>query len=69
MNLAGKKVVVTGGSRGLGLGLVEALVRQNKTQEEVIAAKPTAQFDATVTGATPQTADRFVGQLYQELKK
>ena len=48
---------------------VEALVRQNKTQEEAIAAKPTAQFDATVTGATPQTADRFVGQLYQELKK
>jgi glyoxylase-like metal-dependent hydrolase (beta-lactamase superfamily II) len=48
---------------------VAALVRQNKTQEEVIAAKPTAQFDAAVTGATPQTADRFVGQLYQELKK
>ena len=47
---------------------VAALVRQNKTQEEVIAAKPTAEFDATVTGATPMTADRFVGQLYQELK-
>jgi NAD(P)-dependent dehydrogenase (short-subunit alcohol dehydrogenase family) len=26
MNLKDKKVVVTGGSRGLGLGLVEALV-------------------------------------------
>jgi len=47
---------------------VAALVRQNKTQEEVIAAKPTSTFDATVTGATPMTADRFVGQLYQELK-
>jgi cyclase len=47
---------------------VAALVRQNKTQEETIAAKPTAEFDATVTGATPMTADRFVGQLYQELK-
>jgi glyoxylase-like metal-dependent hydrolase (beta-lactamase superfamily II) len=47
---------------------VAVLVRANKTQEEVIAAKPTAAFDATVTGATPQTADRFVGQLYQELK-
>jgi glyoxylase-like metal-dependent hydrolase (beta-lactamase superfamily II) len=48
---------------------VAALVRQNKTQEEVVASKPTAEFDARVTGATPATADRFVGQLYQELKK
>jgi cyclase len=47
---------------------VQALVRQNKTQDEVIAAKPTADFDAKVTGATAATADRFVGQLYQELK-
>ena len=31
-------------------------------------AKVTAEFDAKVTGATPQTADRFVTQLYQELK-
>ena len=48
---------------------VAALVRQNKTQEEVVASKPTAEFDTKVTGATPATADRFVGQLYQELKK
>ncbi|MGH9141549.1 MAG: MBL fold metallo-hydrolase [Vicinamibacterales bacterium] len=48
---------------------VAVLVRQNKTQDEVVAAKPTAEFDAKVTGATPMTADRFVGQLYQELKK
>ena len=48
---------------------VAALVRQGKTQDEVVAAKVTAQFDAQVTGATPATADRFVGQLYQELKK
>jgi cyclase len=47
---------------------VAALVRENKTQEEAIAAKPTAEFDSKVTGATPMTADRFVGQLYQELK-
>lgn len=47
---------------------VAALVRQGKTQEEVVAAKLTAEFDATVTGATATTADRFVGQLYQELK-
>src|SRR3954447_2224447 len=48
---------------------VAALVRQNKTQDEVIAAKVAADFDAQVSGAAPQTADRFVGQLYQELKK
>jgi glyoxylase-like metal-dependent hydrolase (beta-lactamase superfamily II) len=47
---------------------VAALVRQNKTQEEVVAARPAAEFDSKVTGATPMTADRFVGQLYQELK-
>ena len=47
---------------------VAPLVRQGKTQEEVVAAKLTADFDSKVTGATPMTADRFVGQLYQELK-
>jgi cyclase len=47
---------------------VAALQRQGKTQEEVIAAKPTAEWDSKVTGATAMTADRFVGQLYQELK-
>ena len=47
---------------------VAALVRQNKTQDEVIAAKLTAEFDSKVTGATPMTADRFIGQLYAELK-
>ncbi|HEV3062724.1 MAG TPA: MBL fold metallo-hydrolase [Vicinamibacterales bacterium] len=47
---------------------VAALIRQNKTQEEAIAAKPTGDFDTKVTGATAMTADRFVGQLYQELK-
>ena len=47
---------------------VAALVRQNKTQEEVVAAKPAAEWDAKVTGANAMTADRFVGQLYQELK-
>jgi glyoxylase-like metal-dependent hydrolase (beta-lactamase superfamily II) len=47
---------------------VAALKRQNKTQAEVIAANVTAEFDSKVTGATPMTAERFVGQLYQELK-
>jgi glyoxylase-like metal-dependent hydrolase (beta-lactamase superfamily II) len=48
---------------------VAALVKQGKSQEEVVAAKVTNEFDSQVIGATPQTADRFVGQLYQELKK
>jgi cyclase len=47
---------------------VAQLVRQNKSQDEVVAAKLTAEFDSKVTGATPMTADRFVTQLYQELK-
>jgi len=48
---------------------VAALVKQNKTEQEVVAANVTAPFDAKVTGATPMTAERFVRQLYQELKK
>ena len=40
---------------------VAALVRQNKTEQEVVAAKLTDEFDAKVTGATPMTAERFVG--------
>ncbi len=45
---------------------VAALIKQGKTQAEVIAAKPQADYDAKV----PQpgtTGDRFVGQLYAEL--
>jgi NAD(P)-dependent dehydrogenase (short-subunit alcohol dehydrogenase family) len=37
--LEGKKVVVTGGSRGLGLGIVEALVAR-KAQVTVVARDP-----------------------------
>ena len=48
---------------------VAALVRQNKTQEEVVAAKLTAEVDAKSPGALPMTADRFVTQPFQELKK
>ncbi|MEO8680346.1 MAG: MBL fold metallo-hydrolase [Vicinamibacterales bacterium] len=45
---------------------VAALIRQGKTQAEVIAAKPQADYDAKV----PQpgtTGERFVMQLYAEL--
>jgi cyclase len=47
---------------------VAALVKQNKTQDEVLAAKLTADYDAKVPGGTAMTADRFIGQLYAEAK-
>jgi cyclase len=46
---------------------VAPLVRQGKTQEEVVAAKPAAEFDAKVQ-QPGTTGDRFIGQLYAELK-
>jgi glyoxylase-like metal-dependent hydrolase (beta-lactamase superfamily II) len=46
---------------------VEPLVRQGKTLEQVIAAKPTADFDAKVP-SVGTTGDRFIGQLYAELQ-
>ena len=47
---------------------VAQLIQQGKTAEEITAAKATSAYDTRVAGATPQTADRFVGQLYAELK-
>ena len=47
---------------------VAGLVQQGKTQAEVIAAKPTADYDGKVPGVGT-TGDRFLGQLYAELKK
>jgi cyclase len=46
---------------------VAALVAQNKTLEEVIAAKPTAEFDAQVP-QSQQTAERFITWMYTEVK-
>lgn len=46
---------------------VAPLVAQGKTLEEVLASKPTAQFDAQVPNAA-QSAERFVRWLYAELK-
>lgn len=43
-------------------------IQQGKTVEEATAAKLTSDYDTRVPGATPMTADRFVGQLYAELK-
>jgi len=46
---------------------VAPLVRQGKTLQDVIAAKPTADFDSKVPGVGT-TGDRFIGQLYAELQ-
>jgi glyoxylase-like metal-dependent hydrolase (beta-lactamase superfamily II) len=46
---------------------VAELIKQGKTQEQIVAAKPTADFDQQV-GNAAQSADRFVGQLYAELR-
>lgn len=45
---------------------VAALVAEGKTVDEVLAAKPTADFDSIPSG--PATSERFVRQLYAELK-
>jgi len=50
---------------------VAKLVQEGKTADEVVAAHPTADYDAKVPPAAPngdRMADRFVGQLYAELK-
>jgi cyclase len=46
---------------------VTALISQGKSLEEVIAAKPTASFDAQVPESVP-TAERFIRWLYAEVK-
>ena len=46
---------------------VAALVSQGKTLEEVIAAKPTADFDGQVAQGA-QSSERFVKWLYAEVK-
>ena len=45
---------------------VAALLKKGQTQEQIVASKPTADYDAKV----PQpgtTGERFIGQLYAEL--
>jgi len=46
---------------------VAKLVDQGKSQDEVLAAKPTADYDARVPNSA-DTTQRFVTQLYLELK-
>ncbi len=46
---------------------VAALIKQGRTQEQVLAAKVTAEFDAKIN-QPGTTGDRFIGQLYAELQ-
>jgi glyoxylase-like metal-dependent hydrolase (beta-lactamase superfamily II) len=46
---------------------VAPLVRQGRTLEQIIASKPTADFDSKVPGVGT-TGDRFIGQLFAELQ-
>ena len=46
---------------------VAQLIAQGKTQEEVLAANPTSDYDARVPNSK-ETTQRFVTQLYAELK-
>jgi cyclase len=47
---------------------VAKLIEQGKTQDEVLASKPTADYDSKVPNSA-ETTQRFVTQLYAELKK
>jgi cyclase len=46
---------------------IAPLVQQGKTVEEVLAAKPTSDYDAAVPNSDT-TSERFVRQVYAELK-
>ena len=46
---------------------IAQLIQQGKSEQEVIAAHPTAEYDAKVRQGA-ETADRFVSQVYQEIK-
>jgi glyoxylase-like metal-dependent hydrolase (beta-lactamase superfamily II) len=47
---------------------VAQLIAQGRSEQEVIAARVAAEYDARVQAPNPQTADRFIGQVYAELK-
>jgi NAD(P)-dependent dehydrogenase (short-subunit alcohol dehydrogenase family) len=54
MSLKDKNVVVTGGSRGLGLGLVEALVAHG-ARVTVVAATPLRSGPSASGWASPRS--------------
>lgn len=50
------------------LAKVQNLRNQGKSLDEVLAANLTAPYDATTLGDTKQSKDRFVTEVYDELK-
>jgi cyclase len=50
------------------LAKVEKLRDQGKSLEEVLAANLTAPYDATTEGETKQSKDRFITEVYDEVK-
>jgi hypothetical protein len=53
--------------------LVQRLINEGKSQQEVLAAKVTASYDAKVPGGllpagNGTSADRFVSMVYSQLK-
>jgi len=45
---------------------VAPMVKKGMTLDQVMASKPTSEYDAKVAGAGT-TGDRFIGQLFAEL--
>ena len=50
------------------LGKVQKLREEGKSLEEVLAANLTAPYDATTQGDTKQSKDRFITEVYDEVK-
>ncbi len=43
------------------------MIGDGKTEEEIVSALPTAEYDSTVQPPNPENAERFLRQLYAEL--
>src|ERR1700726_5130170 len=50
------------------LGIVQKLRDEGKSLDEVLAANLTAPYDATTLGDTKQSKDRFITEVYNEVK-
>ncbi len=50
------------------LGKVQKLRDEGKSLDQVLAANLTAPYDATTMGDTKQSKDRFITEVYDEVK-